>query len=122
MSKTIITVDDAVTIRKMVTFTLQPTGHRILEAGDGVQAFEIIQEQPVDLILTDINMPNMDGIELTRQIRTLPAYGRTPIILLTTESEPNKKAQGKEAGASGWIVKPFQQDQLLALVSKVLQN
>lgn len=122
MSKTIITVDDAVTIRKMVTFTLQPTGHRILEAGDGVQAFEIIQKQPVDLILTDINMPNMDGIELTRQIRTLPAYGRTPIILLTTESEPNKKAQGKEAGASGWIVKPFQQDQLLALVSKVLQN
>ena len=122
MSKTIITVDDAVTIRKMVTFTLQPTGHRILEAGDGVQAFEIIQKQPVDLILTDINMPNMDGIELTRQIRTLPAYGRTPIILLTTESEPNKKAQGKEAGASGWIVKPFQQDQLLALVSQVLQN
>jgi len=122
MSKTIITVDDASTIRKMVSFTLQPAGHRVLEAEDGVQALEVLQRESADLILSDINMPNMNGIELTRQLRTLPQYSTTPIILLTTESEPQKKAEGKAAGASGWIVKPFKQDQLLALVNKVLPN
>jgi two-component system, chemotaxis family, chemotaxis protein CheY len=122
MSKTIITVDDASTIRKMVTFTLQPTGHRIIEAEDGAQAFDLLQKESADLVLSDINMPNMNGIELTRQLRTLPQYSTTPIILLTTESEPQKKAEGRAAGASGWIVKPFKQDQLLALVAKVLPN
>lgn len=122
MIKTIITVDDASTIRKMVSFTLQPTGHRVIEAADGSQALELVRREPVDLILSDINMPNMSGIELTRQIRALPQYSSTPIILLTTESEPQKKAEGRAAGASGWIVKPFKQDQLLALINKVLPN
>ena len=122
MSKTIITVDDASTIRKMVSFTLQPTGHRVLEAADGTQAMDLLRKEAVDLILSDINMPNMNGSELTRQVRTLPQHSTTPIILLTTESEPQKKAEGKAAGASGWIVKPFKQDQLLALVNKVLPN
>lgn len=122
MSKTIITVDDASTIRKMVSFTLQPTGHRIIEAADGAEALNLVRSEKVDLILSDINMPNMNGIELTRQVRTLPQYNSTPIILLTTESEAQKKAEGKAAGASGWIVKPFKQDQLLALVNKVLPN
>ena len=122
MSKTIITVDDASTIRKMVSFTLQPTGHRVIEAADGTQAMDLLRREAVDLILSDINMPNMNGIELTREVRNLPQYTNTPIILLTTESEPQKKAEGKAAGASGWIVKPFKQDQLLALVNKVLPN
>lgn len=122
MSKTIITVDDASTIRKMVSFTLQPTGHRIIEAADGAEALNLVRTEKVDLILSDINMPNMNGIEFTKQVRTLPQYNTTPIILLTTESEAQKKAEGKAAGASGWIVKPFKQDQLLALVNKVLPN
>jgi len=74
----------------------------------------------VDLIITDVNMPKMDGIELTRQLRALPPFSRTPIILLTTESDPAKKLQGRSAGATGWIVKPFKPDQLLAVVKKVL--
>ncbi|MGK0198310.1 MAG: two-component system chemotaxis response regulator CheY [Yoonia sp.] len=122
MSKTIMTVDDASIIRKRVSFTLQSSGHRVLEAGDGLQALDIVRKERVDLILSDINMPNMDGIEFTRQVRTLPEYNSVPIILLTTESEPGKKAEGRAAGASGWIVKPFKQDQLLALMAKVLLN
>ncbi len=122
MSKRIITVDDAATMRKMVGFTLKSTGHEVLEAADGVQALSTIKQQQVDLVITDVNMPNMDGIELTRQIRTLPNYQKTPIILLTTESDPGKKNQGRAAGATGWIVKPFNQDQLLSIVSKVLPN
>lgn len=117
-----MTVDDASIIRKRVSFTLQSSGHRVLEAGDGLQALDIVRKERVDLILSDINMPNMDGIEFTRQVRTLPEYNSVPIILLTTESEPGKKAEGRAAGASGWIVKPFKQDQLLALIAKVLLN
>jgi len=122
MSKTIITVDDAQTMRKMVRFTLQPTGHEIIEAADGVEAFDTLKNRQVDLIITDVNMPNMDGIELTRKLRSTPLHARTPIVLLTTESSPEKKNQGRAAGATGWIVKPFNQQQLLAIVSKVLPN
>ncbi len=120
--KTIITVDDASTMRKMVGFTLKSAGHEVLEAADGVEAINKLKQRPVDLVITDVNMPNMDGIELTRQLRALPNFRATPIILLTTESDPNKKSQGKAAGATGWIVKPFNQDQLLAIVAKVLPN
>lgn len=122
MSKTIMTVDDAATMRKMVRFTLKSTGHEILEASDGMQAFNALKQRKVDLVITDVNMPNMDGIELTKRLRTLPNFSRTPIILLTTESDANKKSQGKAAGATGWIVKPFNQEQLLSIVSKVLPN
>ncbi|MBC2606743.1 response regulator [Pelagicoccus albus] len=122
MSKTIITVDDAQTMRKMIRFTLQPTGHQILEAADGQEAYEMLQSKPVDLIITDVNMPRLNGIELTRKLRSTPLHRATPIVLLTTESSPEKKNQGREAGATGWIVKPFNQQQLLALVTKVLPN
>ena len=120
MSKTIITVDDAATMRKMISFTLKGAGHEVIEAGDGAEALNTLKTRGVDLVITDVNMPNMDGITLTRNLRTLPQFARTPIILLTTESSPEKKAEGKAAGATGWIVKPFQQEQLLAVVAKVL--
>jgi two-component system chemotaxis response regulator CheY len=122
MPKTILTVDDAATMRKMVSFTLKSAGHEILEAADGAIALSVLQSRPVDLVITDVNMPNMGGIELTRRLRSLPRFGRTPIILLTTESDPNKKAEGRAAGATGWIVKPFTQEQLLAIVAKLIPN
>jgi len=122
MSKTIITVDDAATMRKMISFTLRGAGHEVLEACDGVEALSLLRSNRVDLIITDVNMPRMDGIEFTRQIRQIPALSRVPVLLLTTESDPDKKAKGKAAGATGWIVKPFQQDQLLAVVARVLPN
>ncbi len=120
MSKRIITVDDAATMRKMVAFTLKGAGHEVLEAGDGQEALAVLSQRSVDLVITDVNMPNMDGLELTRQLRALPAFARTPIILLTTESDPAKKMLGRAAGATGWIVKPFNQEQLLAIIAKVL--
>ena len=120
MSKTIITVDDAATMRKMISFTLKGAGHDVIEAGDGAEALNTLKTRGVDLVITDVNMPNMDGITLTRNLRTLSQFAKTPIILLTTESSPEKKAEGKAAGATGWIVKPFQQEQLLAVVAKVL--
>ncbi len=120
MSKTIITVDDAATMRKMISFTLKGAGHEVLEAADGVEALKTLQTRAVDLVITDVNMPNMDGLTLTRSLRALPQFARTPIVLLTTESAPEKKAEGRAAGATGWIVKPFQQEQLLAVVAKIL--
>jgi len=122
MGRTILTVDDASTMRKMVSFTLRGAGHEVLESADGAQALALLQTRPVDLVITDIHMPNMNGIELTRQLRALPRFGRTPILLLTTESDPGKKAEGRAAGATGWIVKPFSQEQLLAVVAKVLPS
>ena len=121
MSKKIITVDDAATMRKMVAFTLKGAGHEVWEAGDGREALHLLKQSAVDLVITNVNMPVMDGLELTRQLRALPAFARTPIILLTTESDPAKKLLGRAAGATGWIVKPFSQEQLLAIVAKVLQ-
>ena len=122
MGRKIITVDDAATIRKMVSFTLKGAGHEVFEAQDGLVALSLLQTRAVDLVITDVHMPNMGGIELTRRLRALPGFGRTPILLLTTESDPAKKTEGRAAGATGWIVKPFSQDQLLALVAKVLPS
>jgi two-component system chemotaxis response regulator CheY len=117
-----MTVDDSATMRNMISFTLKQAGHEVLQATDGAEAFSMLKARPVDLVISDINMPNMDGITLTRQLRTLPQFRSTPIILLTTESAPEKKADGKAAGATGWMVKPFQQEQLMAVVAKVLPN
>ena len=119
MGKTILTVDDAKTMRQMVSFTLKGAGHDVLEAQDGAIALSLLQSRAVDLVITDVNMPNMSGIELTRQLRAIPSFCRTPIILLTTESDPGKKAEGRAAGATGWIVKPFTQEQLLAIVARL---
>ncbi|HRE84140.1 MAG TPA: response regulator [Opitutaceae bacterium] len=120
MAKTIITVDDAATMRKMISFTLKTAGYDIIEAEDGLAALNLLKGRSVDLVITDVNMPNMDGIELTRQVRTVPHLAKVPILLLTTESDPELKNRGRAAGATGWIVKPFKQDQLLAVVGKVL--
>jgi len=109
-------------MRRMVSFTLRSAGHETLEAADGAIALQVLQSRPVDLVITDVNMPNMNGIELTRQLRSLPTFGRKPILLLTTESDPARKAEGRLAGATGWIVKPFSQEQLLAIISKLLEN
>jgi two-component system chemotaxis response regulator CheY len=100
---------------------LQSAGYQVIEAVDGNDALAKLTGKEVDLVLTDINMPEMDGIEFTRQLRSIPAYKFIPVIMLTTESQPEKKQQGKAAGATGWIVKPFNQDQLLAVIKKVMR-
>lgn len=116
----ILTADDSASMRQMVTFTLKGAGHEVIEAIDGKDALQKAQSAKADLILTDVNMPNLDGIGLVKQLRSLPNYKFTPILLLTTESAPEKKQEGKAAGATGWLVKPFNPDQLLATVKKVL--
>jgi len=121
MSKTILTVDDSVSFRQMVGFTLRQAGHKVVEAVDGVDALSKLQCHVADLIVTDLNMPNMDGIELIRHVRALPAYRFVPIILLTTESQSIKKLEARNAGATGWIVKPFTPEQLIAVIGKVLR-
>jgi len=118
--KTILTVDDAPTMRKLIAFTLSSAGHKILEASDGRAALDVLKTASVDLIITDVNMPNMDGIELTRNVRRMAQHARTPLLIVTTESQANAKAAGKQAGATGWIVKPFDGMQLLAVVKRVL--
>lgn len=120
MAKTIMTVDDSASVRQMVSFTLKNEGHNVIEAVDGQDALSKLKGQ-VDMIITDLNMPNMDGIELIKQVRTQATYKFIPIIMLTTESQAEKKQDGKTAGATGWIVKPFKPEQLLAVVNKVLR-
>ena len=120
VKKTILTVDDAATMRKVVALALAGAGHEVLEAEDGVAELGILKIRQVDLVISDVNMPRMDGIEFTRQARALPQFLKTPILLLTTESDPTIKDRGRAAGATGWIVKPFRQEQLLAVVAKVL--
>ncbi len=119
--KRIMTVDDSASMRQMVAFTLQRAGYEVLQAGDGKDALAKLDGGDFDLFLADLNMPNMDGIELTRQLRSMPQYKFVPIVLLTTESHPEKKQEGKAAGATGWIVKPFEPDKLLAVVNKVMR-
>lgn len=119
-ARTVLAVDDAMTMRKMVAFTLRGAGFDVIEAGNGVEGLRQLAGKPVDLIITDVNMPQMDGIEFTRQARVALRGRPVPILILTTESDQAKKAQARAAGATGWIVKPFQQDQLLAVVAKVL--
>lgn len=117
---TILAVDDSVSMRQMVAFTLKVAGFGVIEAVDGVDALAKAKNSKVDLVLTDVNMPRMDGICLIRELRGLPAYRFTPILMLTTESGSAKKGEGKSAGATGWIVKPFNPDQLLATIKEVL--
>mgnify|MGYP001256773884 CR=1 FL=1 len=116
----ILTVDDSKSIRQMVAFTLRDAGHDVTEAEDGQQALDLAQRQAFDLVLSDINMPRLDGIALIRALRALPAFKFTPILTLTTESSNDRKLEGKAAGATGWIVKPFDPEKLLATIKKVL--
>lgn len=120
MAKTIMTVDDSASVRQMVSFTLTEAGYDVIEASDGRDALSKTAGRHLDLIITDLNMPNMDGIELIRNIRRDAAHKFVPIIMLTTESQNEKKMEGKTAGATGWIVKPFKQEQLLAVIKKVI--
>lgn len=117
----ILAVDDSASMRQMVSFTLKGAGHEVYEASDGAEALKVAKSKgSVDLVISDINMPNMDGISLIKELRQLPDYKFTPILMLTTESGADKKGEGKAAGATGWIVKPFNPDQLLATIGKVL--
>ncbi|MGE5314298.1 MAG: response regulator [Acidobacteriota bacterium] len=121
MPKQILTVDDSRSIRQMVSFTLMQAGYQVLEASDGKDAMGVLASSAVDLVITDLNMPNVNGIELIRHIRTQPKYKFIPILMLTTESQDVRKQEGKAAGATGWIVKPFNATQLVDVVKKVLR-
>ena len=116
----IMTVDDSASVRQMVAFTLKGAGYEVIEATDGVDALNKAAGARVQMVLTDLNMPQMDGITLIRKLRSDSAYRFVPIVMLTTESQADKKQAGRAAGATGWIVKPFKPDQLLSVVKKVL--
>jgi two-component system chemotaxis response regulator CheY len=119
MTKTILTIDDSASIRQMVAITLSAAGMDVIEAVNGEDGFAKATAQTVHAVITDLNMPVLNGIEFIRKYRQHPSSKGVPIILLTTESDDELKRQAKEAGATGWIVKPFKQDQLLAIVRKV---
>lgn len=120
MVRTILTVDDSASMRQMVRLTLHGAGYEVIQACDGVEALEMAQTACVDLVLTDVHMPRMDGITLVRELRALASYKFVPMLILTTESSQEKKMDGKRAGATGWIVKPFNPPQLLATVARVI--
>ncbi|MCF8169219.1 MAG: response regulator [Rhodoferax sp.] len=117
----ILAVDDSPSMRKMVTFTLTGAGYQVVEAVDGIDAFEKAQHQHFDLVLTDQNMPRMDGLSLTRKLREHPQFKTIPILMLTTESSDLMKQAGRAAGATGWLVKPFDPARLLEVMKKVIR-
>lgn len=119
MGKRVMAVDDSATVRQVLQMTLEGAGYEVVEAVDGKDALGKLANVQVDMMVTDLNMPNMDGIDLIRQVRQSPGNRFMPIIMLTTESQPEKKQEGKSAGASGWIVKPFKPEQLLAVVRMI---
>jgi len=119
--KKILTVDDSASIRQMVSFTLTKAGYEVSEAVDGRDGLEKSGKAGYNLIITDLNMPRMDGIEMITHVRKLPGYGFIPILMLTTESQPEKKDAGRKAGATGWIVKPFNAEQLVSVVQKLVR-
>lgn len=119
MTKRILTIDDSKTMRDMLMLTLAGAGFDVLQAVDGADGLEVLARERVDLIITDINMPNMDGYEVIRRVRANPAHRALPILVLTTEGEADKRAIAREAGATGWMVKPFDPDRLLETVAKV---
>ncbi len=118
--KTILTVDDSPSIRQMLAYVLSSNGYNVVEAADGELGLEAARQTAADLVITDHNMPKMDGIALIKALRALPGYQKVPIMMLTTESSPALKQLGREAGASGWMVKPFDPDKLLLMVNKAL--
>ncbi len=120
MAKTVLTVDDSASIRQMVAFTLKSAGYTVIEAADGEDGLAKAKSNAVNLVLTDQNMPKMDGLTLIKSLRGLPQYRATPILMLTTESSDAMKSQGKAVGATGWLVKPFDPQKLLEVVKKVI--
>jgi two-component system, chemotaxis family, chemotaxis protein CheY len=121
VSKAVLVVDDSTSIRQMVAFTLQKAGFTVIEGAEGRDALARVQGHVVSLVITDLNMPVMDGMTLIRELRAKPEFKFTPILMLTTESQQGKKLEGKAAGATGWIVKPFEPEQLLQVVNKVVR-
>jgi len=119
--KRILTVDDSASVRQMVCFTLQKAGYEVAEAVDGKDGIAKAGNGKFDLIITDLNMPNIDGLQLITAVRKLPGYSFVPILMLSTESQAEKKDAGRRAGATGWIVKPFNADQLVAVVQKLVK-
>jgi two-component system chemotaxis response regulator CheY len=116
----ILAVDDSPSMRGMIAYLLRQAGYEVLEADDGEKALELAKAKRVDLVLTDQNMPNMDGLSLVANLRALPEYQRVPILMLTTESSAAMKERGRAAGATGWMVKPFDPERLVAMLAKVL--
>lgn len=120
MAKNILIVDDSASVRQVVSIALRGAGYEVQEGCDGKDALSKLKGQKVHMIISDVNMPNMDGISLVKAVKQLPAYKFTPIVMLTTESQEAKKREGQEAGAKAWIVKPFKPDQLLGVVQKLV--
>ncbi len=120
MSKTILAVDDSASLRQMVAFTLKKAGYTVIEAGDGQEGLDLAKVNKVDLVLADQNMPRMDGLTLVKSLRATTEFRTTPILMLTTESSDEMKAAGKAAGATGWMVKPFDPNKLIEIVGKVI--
>jgi two-component system chemotaxis response regulator CheY len=121
MAKRILAVDDSATMRQLIRMTLTRAGFEVVEAEDGAKGLQKATAETFDMVLSDVNMPNMGGMDMLRNLRKMAQYKFTPIVLVTTESQLEKKAEGKQAGATGWIVKPFEPQQLLAVVQKVLR-
>lgn len=121
MPKSVLVVDDSTSMRQMVAFTMKEAGFDVVEGTNGADALSRVQGKTLHLVITDLNMPVMDGMSLIRQLRAKPEYKFTPILMLTTESQDAKKQEGKAAGATGWIVKPFNPEQLLQVVAKVVR-
>jgi len=120
MAKTIMIVDDSTTLRQVVSIALKGAGYDVIEGVDGKDALSKLTGQKVHLIISDVNMPNMDGISFVKELKKLPAYKFTPVIMLTTEAGEDKKSSGQAAGAKAWMVKPFKPDQMLNAVSKLI--
>jgi len=119
--KRILAVDDSTSVRQMVNFTLGKAGYEVVEAVDGKDGLAKITGGKFDAIITDLNMPNMDGIQMINAVRKVPGYAFVPILMLTTESQAEKKDEGRKAGATGWIVKPFNADQLISVIQKLVK-
>lgn len=120
MAKTIMIVDDSISIRQVVSMTLKGAGYDVIEACDGKDALAKLDGRKIHLVISDVNMPNLDGLGFVREMKTLPAYKFTPVIMLTTEASDAKKAEGQAAGAKAWVVKPFQPTQMLGAVAKLV--
>lgn len=120
MSKTVLSVDDSASIRDMVAFALEPRGYTVVKAEDGQDGLAKMAENKIDMVITDLNMPNMNGLEMTRAIRDDRRYDGIPILLLTTEGQKEKMIEGKKAGAAGWIVKPFDEEKICGVVAKLI--
>ncbi len=121
MTKKFLVVDDSASMRQLVSSTIKDAGYEVLDAENGMDALSKLNNGKFDMVITDLNMPDMDGIELIKKLRSLPDYRFIPIIMLTTESQEAKKQEGKQAGASGWIIKPFSSEKLLGVLKKFMK-